>query len=87
VVATFLAPIQLCRLDLERVGNSFYVLHIVKLHLSIHVEHLRVEVEVGGLAVEVVLLNHVHRVVVPTCQDIHVVRVLAVLPRPVGRHL
>ena len=28
-----------------------------------------------------------HRVVVPTSQDVHVVRVLAVLTGPVGRYL
>ena len=88
VEARLLALVQLRRLDRQWVCDSFDVLQVVEFDFGVLVMHLRVEVQIRALAVEEVLLDHVHRIVVPSCKYADLVRIIrVVLPSLPAWHL
>ena len=87
VITSFLATIQLSCFDLERILYALHVLHIVVFELAVAGAYLRLHVQIGRLAVEVVFLNHMHRVVVAACKNIQTVRVFAIALGSLRWHL
>ena len=86
--ARLLALIQLRRLDRQWICDSFDVLQVVIFNFGVLVMHFRVEVQIRALAVEEVLLDHVHSIVVPSCKYADLVRIIrVVLPSLPAWHL
>ena len=87
MISRLFALIQLGSLYLQGIRDTFDILHVIVLYLRIWGIDVRTQIKVGRLAIEIVLLNHMHRIIVPTCQNIQLVQIFAVLPSLERRYL